>query len=507
MTETKDLWGFIVDNLRPRGQLALITDIVAGLATAFNESGALPDPFVHGRNRAGIAALELVVHPVGAIGSKLSILAGALADPASREKFHVVSANVVDVQPEHLEAGRDGSRAPGLHLSYDGLPVLLLRGEASRILLTMDGFERAVFGLTEEVPGLWERVRRATGAVIGKAQGTARKLGRSAQGWRRDEVQQARQERAGPIGQLGLTLPASTIRPILIPGDGGPTSGEDVLLVPIQGQKASSGAYPQRRALQMLRIGLGVQTVLADYRLRVLLQNRDRAHNELAAVLPMSVGHLRDIGVEHLAAWTRFDTTEQVRTWVEAEEAGRPVLRNFPQALIKAELAPVTILTRALLHAERVVDAHDQGERQSPEAAAATIGQAYRDSRGRDMSVEDLVQVAALADVNPAIFWSVPHDDVALPLEVARVMGRILAGAKATLPLILLAAVREAVNANPAGDNAGEAAVVAAVRPLAQRAVALVGPENLLRSLDRAAGIGNVLVIERKTHRIRLLAA
>lgn len=507
MTETKDLWGFIVDNLRPRGQLALITDIVTNLATEFRETGKLPDPLVHGRNPAGIAALELVVHPVGAIGDKLTILGSALSDPDHLAKFHVVSANVVDVRSEDVAIGNDVPRRPGLHLSYEGLPVLLIRGQATRLLLTMDGFERSVIGMTEEIPGLWERVRRATGAVIDKAQGVAGKLGRSAQGQRRDEVLQARRERGGPIGHLGLTLPAITIRPILIHGDARPTTGADMLLVPIQGQKSTSGDYPQRRALEMLLIGLGIQTVLADYRLRALLQNRNEAQDRLAAVLPMSVGHLRDIGVEHLAAWTRFDTTEQVRDWAEAQRAGRPALRNVGRALIDAELASVKILTRALLHAERVVNAHDQGERQSPEAAAATIVEAYKDSRASDMSVEDLVEIAALGNINPAIFWQVPHDDVALPFEVARVMGRALAGAKATLSAPVQAAVREVFDTEIGRNGAREPAIAAAVGALVQGAAALVGREKLLRSLDRADGTGSVLVIERKTHRIRLLSA
>lgn len=507
------LWNLIVNCAPAAGRLVVISDIVARLATRFEVTGHLPDLLPINLARGGASGPELMVHAVGEIGSKLMVLADLLADPKFVAKFHVAASNVVDVQPEDIASGRIAPPKAGLLLSYAGMPVLVIGGEAERLVLKMENFDRAMIGLTAELPGLWERVRRAEGKVVEKTQAAeAKGRGRTNEGQRRHEGArqraklQERQERNGPIGQLGLTLPAATFLPTPMAGGAGPVSGDDLLLVPIQGSKETPGDYPPRKIVEMLRAGLAVQTILADYSLRALLGDRTRARDELQQGLPRTSAHLREIGIGHLPAWTEFDTVEQVRHWAEAKYAGHPKIRNLNAIPLDGELAPVKILSHALNHAERIVTAYDRAEREPPEQAASTIAEAYAESPHTNLGLDDLFQVAMLGNINPLTFWSRSQDDHALPFEAARIAGRVQAGARVTVPPHIQDVFRAALTDGPNRDHLdSDASTVVALRRLVQATADLIGPDKLLRAISDAAGTGRHLIVARKTRKVSVV--
>ncbi|MDP2782132.1 hypothetical protein [Devosia sp.] len=508
------LWHLIVNCAPAAGRLVVITDIVARLATRFEATGHLPDLFPVNLARGGASGPELMVHAVGEIGGKLMVLADLLADPKLAGQFHVAASNVVDVQPEDIASGRIAPPKAGLLLSYDGMPVLVIGGEAERLVLKMENFDRALIGLTAELPGLWERVRRAEGKVAEKTQAAeAKGRGRTREGQRRHEGArqrvklQERQECIGPTGQLGLTLPAATFLPTPMVGGVGPVSGDDLLLVPIQGRKETPGAYPPRKIVDRLRAGLAVQAILADCGLRALLGDRTRARDELQKALPRTGAHLRDIGTGHLVVWTEFDNVEQVEHWAKAKYAGHPKIRNLNAIPLDGELAPVKILSRALAHAERIVVAYDRAEREPPELAAIIIREAYAESPHTNLGLDDLFQIAMLGNINPLTFWSRSHDDHALAFEAARIAGRVQAGARVMVPPHIQDVFREVLTDGPSRDHPdSDASIVVALRRLAQAMADLIGPDKLLRALSDAAGTDQHLVVARKTRKVSVIS-
>ncbi|MET3927506.1 hypothetical protein [Devosia sp. 2618] len=504
------LWSNIVDRAQPDEHLAFVTAVVARLAAEFDNTGQLPDPLKFHVSQRMNAGPELALHPIGEVGAKLVIMADLLADKKLYGRFHVAASNFVDVQREDIAAGRIVPPEPGLLLSYDGLPALVIGGDGKRLVLKMDGFERALVGLTADVPGLWDRVLRAGGTKVEEAQEAEAKVrNRNEVGQRRHDGAlrraklQERQERNGPIGQLGLTLPAATFLPTPMVGGLGPVSGDDLLLVPIQGRKETPGAYPPRKIVDRLRAGLAVQAILADCGLRALLGDRTRARDELQKALPRTSAHLRDIGTGHLVVWTEFDNVEQVEHWAKAKYAGHPKIRNLNAIPLDGELAPVTILSRALSHAERIVVAYDRAEREPPEQAASIIAEAYAESPHTNLGLDDLFQIAVLGNINPLTFWPRSHDDHALPFEAARIAGRVQAGAKVTVPPHIQDIFREALTDGPSRDQPdSDASIVVALRRLVQAMADLIGPDKLLRALSDSAGTDQHLVVARKTRKV-----
>lgn len=516
----RTLWDVIVDHSPAENGLQFISAIVAKFAADFEAYGHLPNPLIIGMMHGSIAGSELRIIPIGDIGDKLIKLTGHLAEPKYADKFSVHSADVIDVQPEDFAVGHDSAPKPGLMLTYDGLPVLTIGGEANKLFLNMGGFKRSIIGLNDDLPALWDRVRRyrpgtqKTMTPQSKTRKPATEVERRRNSVGRREQARQRQDASGPIGQFGLSLPAMTILPQTVPAEAGSSlSRAEVLLVPIQGSKETSGPYPRRKIVEVLRNGLGVQTILADYKLRALARDRDEASDYLEDALPDTVAHHREAGITHLAAWTEFDNVGQVRTWANAKFLAPPKNNKDLRAREAAvELSAVRLLVQALEHVEHVALAYYQAERAAPEEAASIIGSAYKESPYANLTADDLFAIAVFGDLNPVPFWGLSEEHL-ISFEIARFIGRIQAGAQAVLlPHLQPGVLRALSSSEPVGGSNEQdqpndpfsLALETNIRAAFKTSNEMPAASEFKKKLSNAVGINQNLVIDRRTRKMTL---
>lgn len=509
------LWKRVVDAAVPNDQMMLVEVIVGDLAALFKKTGALPacrKIRVAGKNRDFI---ELSVYPVGNIGPRLAQLSELLADPEHRGSFHIAAANFVDVQPDDLSAGQNVPPKPGLLLSANSLPALIIGGEPDRLVLKMEGFERAVIGLTADLPGLWENVREAEGAHA-----SASSNGRSILGPKTKKATQVaghgqrhnkRQLRAfwhSAAGILGLVLPRMTVRPILVSRQVVENLGGGAVMVPVRGHKISAGAYPTRAAVDVLREALGVQTMLADHKLRAILNDVKRARELLESVLPKAYDHMRDIGKANLSAWTGYDHEREVQSEAQAKYADlvRTRREDGMRTEIEEVLAPLKLLSSALNHAERIVAAHDCAESVDTVEAAQIIEAAYEESRHSNLDANALFDIALHGDINPSMFWSVSDEAIVEILEAARVFGRVLRGARTVMSPPVLRVVHEGLfKLNLAGDHNEER--IALRHRVATGMAAVLDTDLLKRLFGKNELTDQYVVIDRKSRKMKPVTA
>ncbi|RDE07800.1 hypothetical protein [Pelagibacterium lacus] len=506
------LWNLVVDVAKPDAQLEFVKTIVQDLASHYEQAGELPEcreirTFYKGE------FIALRIHPMGAIGEKLKPLAAFMENPSFEENFHVSPATLLDSRHARNEDSERARPSAALKLFYDGFPVLTIAKELDRLNINMDDFEHSIVILTAKVPRIWERVRRFAGKVTEtfpsreSAGGTRTKKGRVKANAHRQEKLRQRQEKASPIGKLGLLLPKATIRPVEV-NEAAAGLGGGVLLTPIRGKKQLSGGYPSRKVLETLRVGLGVQVVLAEHGLWSLLGDRHRAIELLDRPLLKTHKHLRELGLEALPTWTALDNERAVRNWAEArfQDHVRPRREDAMSAQIEAEMASVIILSKALAHAERIVVAHDHAEAVETDEAAAIIEQAYEDSSYSAPGLDELFQIAVFGNINSSTFWGVPGPTYVELFEAARAMGRVQAGAEAILSPPILRVVLEGRDATSFPDTA-HGDVMKFVRVAALAIAGSVGEDNLWPALEKARDTGQYVLIERRARRPVLISA
>lgn len=509
------LWKRIVDAATPEDQMTFVKTIVSDLAALFKETGALPPCrkiCVVGKNQDFI---ELSVNPIGDIGPRLVQLSELLADPKYRDSFHIAAANFIDVQPEDLSARRNVPPKPGLLLSANGLPALIIGGEPKRLALKMEGFERAVIGLSADLPGLWENVREAEGAHA-----SASSNGRSIFGPKTKRATQVaghgqrhskRQLRAflrSAAGILGLVLPRTTVRPIMVSGQDVEGLGGGGLMVALRGHKISAGAYPTRPAIDVLREALGVQSILAEHKLRAILNDTSRARELLERVLPKAYDHLRDIGKANLKVWTAYDRERDLQHGIQAKYADvvRTRREDGMRTEIEAVLAPLRLLSDALNHAERIVAAHDRAESVDPVEAAQIIEAAYEESRHSNLDNNALFEIALHGDINPSMFWSVADEAIVEILEAARVFGRVLRGARTVLSPPVLCVVHEGLLVRNPTENRNEELIALRDR-VATGLAASLGIKALRNVIGKIGSTDQYVVIERGSRKMKPVSA
>jgi len=513
------VWNDYVSYLPHKSQLEFVQGCVAELAERFASTGEMPSPFImFAKSRSG-ESRQLRFHVIGEISDKLIALADLLADPRYASGFYVKSAEIADHNPEDVALGRVIPTQPGFMLYYSGLPVLMFAAGQDGLYLKMKGFDRSFVFVPKDMPGLFERLRHVVGKSFEKFRHRdGRKKVSGTEADRRQKAAQRRlkarerQEANGPIGRLGLTLPATTFFvPATVNADDPFASLDEVLLVPLRGSKDTAGAYHPRKIIENMRGALGVQVILADYKLRALLRDGKKAREILAKALPKAVANLRENGLKRLADLTEFDTVEQVKRWADVKFPDTPSRRVQSHATeIKDILRPAQLLLKALTHAERVVAAFDRAENEPEELATSVMEQALRASSSADLPLEDLCDIARYGDINPVSLWQVNHEQYALVFEALRVMGKIQAGTHAVLPphlqpifLALLNPFGRSLDWAQEGESISDL-IDDKVRAVARATAELLAPANMAEILAGAAGSGQKLVIERRSRKVSL---
>lgn len=401
---------------------------------------------------------------------------------------------------------------------YEGMPSLMIGATLNGPYIRMDDLGRSALGVPGNVPKIWDRVRASVGDWRdGIESRLTKKGGKTPEAVRRREAMQRRQkvrqrkEASGPIGQLGLTLPATTFfMPAVVSAYDSVANQDDVLLVPMRGSKNTAGAYQPHKIIEKLRAALGVQTVLADYQLRALLRDGNKATEILDDSLRKAVAHTREIGVKNLPTLTEFNTVGQVKRWADTKFPEAPARRVQSHATdIEKLQRPVKLLSAALSHAERVVAAYHRLESESDGLDASALEKCIQDSPHAGLSLVDLCDIARFGDINPISLWHISHDRAAI-FEVARIIGRVHAGAHTVVlphlqPIFLaLVGASEAQHGQGNDDQPVVDALEDKIRSLARSMAELLEPANMTQILANAFGTGQKLVIERHTRKVSL---
>jgi hypothetical protein len=513
-TKAKILWSAIVDAASPDDQLRFIEGVVNDVAEVFQKNGKLPGSR-DVRITMDPAFIAFTVYPIGDIGNNLVTLGQLLVDPKHRGSFHVSTANAVNVLIEDVQAGREGGAKPGLLLSANGYPALLLGGDPDRLSLQMEGFDRALIGLSADVPELWDNVSREQGPLGGETADTSNFIGprkhramqmlgnakRAAALWKR-------QFRSSAAGILRLVLPAVTIRPVMVSHGAAANLGGGGLLVPIRGKKFGPGAFPPRPPVKTLREALGVQCVIAKICLHELLGDESRAIELVQAGLPGTYGHFRDIGMEHYSSWTGFDDERHLATWAQFQYAHvqRTRRQDGMAHHIDAALEPVQRLAIALNHAQFVASAHDEAETVDVIKAAEILDEAYRASHHADLGFAALWNIARYGNIQPATLWSVDDTDQVETLEAVRVLGRVQAGAEGLMSPAVMRVIWQGLDAVIVHPDHNDS-LAALNRHVAAELAQLLGRVELKRMLSKVEDTSDSVLIERQSRKMKVIPA
>lgn len=270
---------------------------------------------------------------------------------------------------------------------------------------------------------------------------------------------EARKRRANVAARAAACADANTLPPgIFLINDPiviGPTDSRVVapILLPNREWKNFEGIYPSRPIVARLRNALAVHAFTTYYALKNILDDPKEARHRVEKCAGMSWGWLREIAVEHLNGLTLFRDSADVERWarskVEYLRANGLITRNrIDETVIGIELSSVGLLSFAYRRAQTIVAAIEDVQRFQESAKRKGIDvsldeEVQRESHSRlsvaynkpgwDSPIEDLLQIAMYADINPTAFWPQRNDLFATLFELARFVGRTNAGRDAVL--------------------------------------------------------------------------
>lgn len=256
-----------------------------------------------------------------------------------------------------------------------------------------------------------------------------------------------------------IAPPFMTIRVVPEPIKIGDSDVAAPLLMGIKPQKHIDGRNELAALTRRIQEVLGVQMVLAMCRLKVELGVRERVKEALAKTAKADVDHLLRIGRREIANYTGYDTeddVEQVTTGLHAEmnSLDQRAYEQGRQNRIAAEHLTIAILAKALGRARKVLAAFDKAmKRGFDEQSREGLRKAYND-RATDMFVDEIIQVAMYADVDPSQLWLQHAREFTNIFAIARFVGRVRDGAAAELGCDAFAVMRQALCPGPS-DEAG----------------------------------------------------
>jgi hypothetical protein len=237
--------------------------------------------------------------------------------------------------------------------------------------------------------------------------------------------------------------------------------GSDVLaplLMGIKLQKRTDGRNELAALTRRIQEVLGVQMVLALCRLKVELGARERVKEALAKTAKADVDHLLRIGRKEIVNYTGYDTEDDVERVTKAFHAEMEALdqRAYEQGRqnrIAAEHMTIAILAKAIGRARKVLAAFDEAmKREFDEKSREGFRMAYNDL-ATDMPIDEIIQVAMYADVDPSQLWLQYAREFATIFVIARFVGRVRNGAAAELGCDAFAAMRQVLCPGPSEER------------------------------------------------------
>lgn len=286
--------------------------------------------------------------------------------------------------------------------------------------------------------------------------------------------------------------------PLTVPGtEAGPRLP---ILIPDPVKRAGEGRRALRIIVERLQAAAGVSALLAHSHLMAAHAGRSDRHDlattGVAARASLTHDYLLRLGREQLLS-LRLDGADFDRLAALSFAGPEHALTRDPEKLAHVHLEALSLLTSALDRAQRIIAASDAAfEIADDTKAGAEVLRAYRHGKAT-IGRCDLVNIAALADVNPAPLWPQHAQFMAPVLEVARFGGKLVKasrrGGRSKLDRQLFPALRLVLGQGGAWPQSADAE--AAFLSIARLVGACVDVPDLLQALKRLDDLGADLVI------------
>ncbi len=311
----------------------------------------------------------------------------------------------------------------------------------------------------------------------------------------RADARQAERKGKTPAGEPTVRLFPN---PVTVPGtEAGPRFP---ILIPDPAKREGEGRRALRAIVERLQAAAGVNALLAHGHLMAAHAGRADRH-ELATT---SVAGRASLTPDYLL---RRGREELVSLRLEGADFDRLVTLSFagpehgltkdPEKLAAVHLEALSLLTSALDRAQRVIAANDAAFTiANDKTAGEEVLRAYRHGKAT-IGRRDLVNIAALADVNPAPLWPQHAQFMTPVLEVARFGGKLVKasrrGGRSELDRRLFPALRLVLGQGGAWPESADAE--AAFLSTARLVGACVDIPDLLLALKRLDDLGADLVL------------
>lgn len=295
------------------------------------------------------------------------------------------------------------------------------------------------------------------------------------------------------IGDVSTATAAATSTPqAVLYRDRTPRLDDDGLPLP--------GAVRISALADRLKTALAVNALQARHALENLGRTKsgadDEIEQELKAGPPLGVGYLLGIGRTNLAAWTGFDSEDELKRLSKVKYDLLPHRSpHMPmpdqKSRIRAELAYLKPLSKAYGRAVTILEAFAKSITMSSDLARIEIRRAYK-HKETEVSPADLIAIAILADVNPLPLWPMHGEIEGDEFEVFRFIGRLQRGADAILLRAHFGIVRQAIKTEKGKRTLSQQVISGILEGFFDLGVFIAG-------LDFVEANGDALVIPRGT--------
>ncbi|MDI4232489.1 hypothetical protein OZ411_06635 [Bradyrhizobium sp. Arg237L] len=398
----------------------------------------------------------------------------------------------------------------------DQRPVTAVYASAQlELMVRIGGFERAAVIHDGSLPKLSEDAAAqddATSTVQSRRQRRRQTAvaARAEQGKARKALVRLRQLAASVVATTPAQAPLPAIVIRLIGRIGDVTRGTMQAVLsrdapPRRDQNgfAMSGPRELGPFADHLRAGFGVHVLQTNHGLRQLGFTKNGADTKIEEKLAggeLGVAALMAIGRDHLAAWTGFDSEDELANYCRYKHAAL-TSRGFALPLpdrpsrIEAEVGRIDRLSTAYSRAKAISRVFERTHNESQRLARLNIDVAFR-GVGSAFSARDLIEIAMVADINPIALWPNHTEVSAEAFEVFRFIGRLQRGADAVLARDHFDIVKQAIARAPGERTFAEKVICGTLLDSYNR-------EQLAAALDLASSSA-ALVIRRRTREFAL---
>jgi hypothetical protein len=267
--------------------------------------------------------------------------------------------------------------------------------------------------------------------------------------------------------------------------------------------KHIEGRYKMAPLVKHLNIALGVYTLLTYRALVVLLGTGARAKDKLRTLRggPGDIDYRLSVGRDHLASRTAFDSEDEVERWtnnkyVQLNAGAAPDGTVLRPQFVETEMQAVTLVFRAYERAQLVLTALNDAVDMNDDEAAARLDAADSHS-STQLTRSEVLQVAMLADINPAELWRQYGAVYGPTFEFGRFVGRVNAGVEAMLNPEQFAFAKQVLDAKR--EDAGLSRLWIALRELVRRHFSI---EKFCLAIHMAEAVNGVIRVSRSTREL-----